>query len=123
LLAELDPDSLPTTRAKGRTVVRLAQALADRKIALDPGADPEEASAQLLDLPGIGPWTVAYIRLRGLGDPDVFLPTDLGVRRALEQLGAAPEARVAERLADRWRPWRSYALHHLWLSSSRKGAP
>jgi AraC family transcriptional regulator, regulatory protein of adaptative response / DNA-3-methyladenine glycosylase II len=122
-LAELDPDSLPTTRAKGRTVVRLAQALADRKIALDPGADPEEASAQLLDLPGIGPWTVAYIRLRGLGDPDVFLPTDLGVRRALEQLGAAPEARVAERLADRWRPWRSYALHHLWLSSSRKGAP
>ena len=119
-IAELDPESLPMPRSKGRTVVSLAQALADGKIALDPGADPEEASAKLLDLPGIGPWTAAYIRLRGLGDPDAFAATDLGVRRALARLGAGRHS--AEQRAERWRPWRSYALHHLWLSSSRKGA-
>jgi AraC family transcriptional regulator of adaptative response / DNA-3-methyladenine glycosylase II len=62
----------------------------------------------LLDVPGIGPWTADYVLMRGLGDPDVFLDTDLGVRRALDRLAIGPDA------AARWRPWRSYALHHLW---------
>jgi AraC family transcriptional regulator of adaptative response / DNA-3-methyladenine glycosylase II len=59
---------------------------------------------------------VAYVLGRGLGDPDTFLPTDLGVRRALRRLGQRDDARSAQRLAERWRPWRSYALHHLWSS-------
>ena len=61
--------------------------------------------------PGIGPWTAGYVLMRGLGDPDVFLPTDLGVRAGLAALGASPAD------ADRWRPWRSYALHHLWSAA------
>ena len=57
--------------------------------------------------------------LRALGDPDVFLPTDLGARRALEILGLPAAPRPAEELAARWRPWRSYALHHLWNLEAR----
>jgi len=52
--------------------------------------------------------------MRALGDPDVFLPTDLGVRHALAALGADPTPRGAAACAQAWRPWRTYALHHLW---------
>ncbi|MEX2551574.1 MAG: AlkA N-terminal domain-containing protein [Actinomycetota bacterium] len=117
-LGAMDPETLPMTRAKGRSVVGLAQALADGKIVLDPGADREEVSAKLIELDGIGPWTAAYIRLRGLGDQDVFMPSDLGIRKALERLGARGDPKSAAAMAQRSRPWRSYALHHLWLSLS-----
>lgn len=100
--------------ARARALVGLAQALAEGEIVLDPGADPDGAIAALLALPGVGPWTAGYVRLRGLGDPDVFLPTDLGVRRALERLGWAGTDPA------RWRPWRSYAVHHLWSSLSAR---
>jgi AraC family transcriptional regulator, regulatory protein of adaptative response / DNA-3-methyladenine glycosylase II len=122
-LGAMDPETLPMTRAKGRAVVGLAQALADGKIVLDPGVDREEVSAKLMELDGIGPWTAAYIRLRALGDPDVFMPSDLGIRKALERLGAAGDPKTAGELAERWRPWRSYALHHLWLSLSQERIP
>jgi len=81
---------------------------------VDPGADPAESQARLLDLPGIGPWTAAYIGLRALGDPDVFLPTDAGIRQALTRLGRPADPAAAAAVAERWRPWRSYALFHLW---------
>ena len=61
----------------------------------------------LLELPGIGPWTADYVAMRALGHPDVFLPTDLAVRRVLADLGGVPDPAT-------WRPWRSYALMHLW---------
>ena len=67
-----------------------------------------------LPFAGIGPWTVAYIRMRALGDPDAFLPSDLGVRRALEARGLPGDPRNAASLAESWRPWRSYALQYLW---------
>ena len=54
--------------------------------------------------------------MRALGDPDVFLPTDIGVRNALRALGADSTPSAATRAAERWRPWRTYALHHLWAS-------
>jgi AraC family transcriptional regulator of adaptative response / DNA-3-methyladenine glycosylase II len=111
-LAAIDPARLPMPASRSRTIVALAQAFASGAIELDAGADRDQATARLLALRGIGPWTAAYIRLRGLGDPDVFLPTDLGVRHALAGLGCDAER------AERWRPWRSYALHHLWSSLS-----
>jgi len=117
-LGAIEPETLPMTRAKGRSVVRLAQALADGKIVLDPGADREEVCSRLMELDGIGPWTAAYIRLRGLGDQDVFMPSDLGIRKAVERLGAKRDPKSAAAIAQRWRPWRSYALHHLGLSLS-----
>jgi AraC family transcriptional regulator of adaptative response / DNA-3-methyladenine glycosylase II len=74
--------------------------------------DRDEVRARLLDVPGIGPWTAGYVLMRGLGDPDQFLPTDLGVRLGLEALGIGADR------AEAWRPWRSYALHHLWAAAS-----
>jgi len=76
------------------------------------GAD--ELRAGLLALPGIGPWTASYVAMRALGDPDAFLPTDLGLRRAAAQIGIREDAASLTQLAERWRPWRAYALGHLW---------
>jgi AraC family transcriptional regulator of adaptative response / DNA-3-methyladenine glycosylase II len=67
-------------------------------------------------LAGIGPWTAAYVALRGLGDPDAFLPGDLGVRRGLAALGQASSPADAARIGERWRPWRGYALQYLWAA-------
>ncbi len=86
-----------------------AVAIADRH----GGQVPADLDA-LLALPGIGPWTVAYIRMRALGDRDAFLPTDLGVRRALARLGHDTSPRAITALAERWRPFRAYAVQYLW---------
>ena len=67
-------------------------------------------------LPGIGAWTAEYVLMRALGDPDVFMPTDLGVRHALTEHGADASPAASRLHAERWRPFRSYALHHLWAS-------
>ena len=96
--------------SRTRTLGALARAARDGAIVLDPGADRDAEAARLLELRGIGPWTVDYVRMRGLCDPDAFLPTDLGVKHALGRLGLDASA------SDRWRPWRSYALIHLWSS-------
>ena len=115
-LAAIDPGTLPMPRAKGRALVGLATALAGGEVALDRGTDRGAVRERLLALPGIGPWTVGYVALRALGDPDVFLPTDVGVRRALTALGR-PGGAVDGAVEDAaWRPWRSYALMHLWHS-------
>lgn len=113
-LAEADDADLPMPAARRRALRGLCQALADADLVLDGGADREAVGARLLALPGIGPWTVASIRMRALADPDVFLESDLGVRYALRRLGQAEDAKAAAALAERWRPWRSYALQHLW---------
>ncbi len=110
-LAAVDPETLPMPRARGRALVALATALADGTVVLDRGPDRDDVRRALLALPGIGPWTADYVAMRALGHPDVFLPTDLSVRRLLADLPApgdpAPDP-------ERWRPWRSYALMHLW---------
>jgi AraC family transcriptional regulator of adaptative response / DNA-3-methyladenine glycosylase II len=128
-IAGLDPAVLPMPLARARAVVTLAAALASGDVGLDPGADREEAAARLLALPGIGPWTAGYIRMRALSDPDVFLPGDAGAVRALAQLtgdapGSAGSGSPGSRspgpstlaAAESWRPWRSYATHHLWAT-------
>lgn len=113
-LAALDPAGLPMPRARGRALVALCAALADGSIRLDRGADRDGVRQALLALPGIGPWTADYIALRALGHPDVFLPTDIGIRDALRGLDRDPTTAAA--LAEEWRPWRSYAQLHLWHS-------
>ncbi|MGH9189432.1 MAG: Ada metal-binding domain-containing protein [Acidimicrobiales bacterium] len=113
-LAGADAAAMALPGSRAAAVVALATAVADGRIGLDPGADRDEASARLLELPGIGGWTVAYVRMRAFGDPDSFLPTDRGVRRGLAALGQDCRPRSAAGLAMRWRPWRSYATHHLW---------
>ena len=78
--------------AAGRALVGLCAALADGDVALDRGPDRDDVRRALLELPGIGPWTADYVAMRALGHPDVFLPTDLGVRDALTGLGHDPSA-------------------------------
>ncbi len=116
VLAAVDPAELPMPRARGRALVGLCAALASGEVVLDRGADRVDVRHRLLALPGIGPWTADYVALRALGDPDVFLPTDVGVRRAFDGLGW-DFARAGE-LANRWRPWRSVALMHVWSTLS-----
>lgn len=62
-----------------------------------------------------------YVDMRALGDPDAFLPTDLGVRRAVERLGRAGDLRSITELAERWRPWCGYATKHLWANLAAEG--
>ena len=109
-------DGLGVPAARRETLRGLAGALAGGGISLDPGSDREEVERRLLDLRGIGPWTASYVAMRALGDPDAFLPSDLGVRRAIESLGRAGDPRSVTALAERWRPWRAYATQHLWAS-------
>ncbi|HET8537507.1 MAG TPA: AlkA N-terminal domain-containing protein, partial [Solirubrobacteraceae bacterium] len=97
-------------RTRGAAIRALAAAVDDGEVDLSFGASAEP----LLALPGVGPWTASYVAMRALGDRDAFLPTDLGVRRGLEKLGVAGDPRSAEQLAERWRPFRSYAVQHLW---------
>jgi AraC family transcriptional regulator of adaptative response / DNA-3-methyladenine glycosylase II len=115
-LAEADLAEVGMPRARRDAVTSLTRALAEGTLVLDAGADREEARGRLLALPGIGPWSAAYVAMRALRDPDAFLATDLGVRHALERLGQDGRPPAAERVAERWRPYRAYAVQHLWAS-------
>ncbi|MFD3649977.1 AlkA N-terminal domain-containing protein [Streptomyces cyaneofuscatus] len=113
-LAELDPETLALPRTRRTTLTTLVAALADGTLRLGTDTDWERARTELSVLPGFGPWTVEAIAMRALGDPDAFLPTDLGIRRAAERLGLpATPAALTARAAD-WRPWRAYAVQYLW---------
>lgn len=109
-LAGADPSAFPMPAARASTLMAVAQLVSDGELVLDTGIDRTEIVDRLVALRGIGPWTAKYVVMRGLGDPDVFLDTDLGVRHALTALGAEGVD------AQRWRPWRTYAMHHLWAT-------
>lgn len=121
------PDPDRPLRLPGRSVTAVltaARALTDGSLAVHVGAGPETLRAQLLSLPGVGPWTAAYVAMRVLGDPDAWLTGDValvaGARAAgvLEKTLPTPAAHraLAER-AGRWAPWRSYAAMHLWQAA------
>lgn len=115
-LAELDPGTLAFPAARKTTLRTLVAALAGGDIDLGPGADRDRARARLAELPGIGPWTVETIAMRALGDPDAFIPGDLGIRLAARDLGLPHTPGALTRHAARWRPWRSYAVQYLWAT-------
>jgi AraC family transcriptional regulator of adaptative response / DNA-3-methyladenine glycosylase II len=123
VLAGIDPAELPMPRARGRCLVTLCAALAAGDIDLDAGADRVAARRDLLALPGIGAWTADYIALRALGDPDAFLPTDLGVRHGARNVGLAEDEAGLTRRAEAWRPWRAYAVMHLWSAGPASATP
>lgn len=111
-MAEADPTSLSMPTSRARALIGVAQAVADGKIDLGPGADRQQLRTDLIALPGIGPWTADYIGMRALADPDVMLETDLIIRRVLTAYGLTADD------TERWRPWRSYAAMHLWRASA-----
>jgi AraC family transcriptional regulator of adaptative response / DNA-3-methyladenine glycosylase II len=117
-VAEVDSLELRMPRVRASALRAFARAVLDGALDLRPGADPVAAAGVLVELPGIGPWTASYVCMRALGDSDAFPPGDAAVRRALERLGEDGRPAAAQRLAERWRPWRSYALMHLWRANS-----
>ncbi len=112
-LQELDPSALALPVKRRQTLVGLVAALAGGSLDL---ATAAAARASLLALPGIGPWTADTVVMRALGARDAFLPGDLGVRVAAGRLGLPSDARGLDRHAERWSPWRSYAVQHLWAT-------
>lgn len=115
-LADLGPAELALPKLRQRSVIGLVRALVAGQISLSPGCDWQRARRQLLELPGVGPWTTEVIAMRGLGDPDAFPVADGGVRTAAKTLGLPTDAKALSEHSTRWRPWRSYATQHLWAS-------
>lgn len=117
-LAALDPESLAMPRTRRATFTTLVGQLADATLHLGVESDWEQARERLLALPGFGPWTADVIAMRALGDPDAFLPTDLGVRRAAQNLGLPSTPAALTARAASWRPWRAYAVQYLWATDT-----
>lgn len=107
--------AMPASRQA--TLHALLAALRSGELELSPGADRQQARAVLEALPGIGPWTSEVIAMRALGDPDAFPATDLGVRRGTEALGLPGTRSAVTARSEQWRPWRAYAVQHLWAAT------
>ena len=103
--------SLGIIRTRARSIIAVAQEIASGRLRLEPGAEPDDAVERLVAIPGIGPWTAQYIAMRALRWPDAFPSQDVALR---SRLGMTP--RQAEQRSQPWRPWRSYALLHVWQS-------
>ncbi|MGH3991977.1 MAG: AlkA N-terminal domain-containing protein, partial [Pseudonocardiaceae bacterium] len=112
VLASLDPAELAVPQARRTTLTTLVDALAGGEIDLGAGSDWQQVRAQLGALPGFGPWTIETIAMRALGDPDAFVPTDLGVRRTARDLGLPSTPAGLTGHASAWRPWRAYAVQY-----------
>jgi len=115
-LAGLDPETLAFPKARRTTLTSLIAALAAGEIDLGVGSDWIEARARLAELPGVGPWTIETIAMRALGDPDAFIPGDLGIKIAAGGLGLPTTPAALTRRAAEWRPWRAYAVQYLWAT-------
>ena len=107
-LDEVAAVGIPGRRAG--TIIAVARAVAEGRLALEAGSDPSRAYDTLVAIDGIGPWTAEYVAMRALAWPDAFPAGDLGIAKAL---GVAKPAQSRIR-AEGWRPWRSYAVMHLW---------
>jgi AraC family transcriptional regulator of adaptative response / DNA-3-methyladenine glycosylase II len=115
-LAAHDPSALAMPQTRRNTLAGLLDALLDGSLDLDVGSDWQRARARLAALPGFGPWTVEAIAMRALGDPDAFLPTDLGVRNAARALDLPATPAALTHHAAAWQPWRAYATQYLWAT-------
>jgi AraC family transcriptional regulator of adaptative response / DNA-3-methyladenine glycosylase II len=112
--ARVSQIGLPAARA--RTIVILARAVADGSLVLAPNGDIDAALEKLRALPGVGEWTAQYIAMRALAWPDAFPHTDLALMKAL----GVKDARRVLAASEAWRPWRAYAVMHLWQSLSEE---
>ncbi|MEV4687504.1 DNA-3-methyladenine glycosylase 2 family protein [Microbacterium sp. LWH3-1.2] len=123
-IAERGHEALRGPAARIRAITGAASALAEGSLILTAGDDAAEQRAALLAMPGIGPWTADYVRMRVLADPDVFLPGDVAVRAGAAAAGLPAEARALDAWAARTAPWRSYLTAHLWRAvPPRPAAP
>lgn len=105
---------LGIVRNRAKSMIALAQALQANTLALNKSVNPEKTIAQLMTLPGIGPWTAHYITMRALRWSDAFPKEDIALRNNLGGISA----KEVESMAQMWRPWRSYALLHIWRNQA-----
>ncbi|MFC7788739.1 Ada metal-binding domain-containing protein [Microbacterium sp. MAHUQ-60] len=116
-IAERGAEVLRGPAARIRALTGAAAALADGSLELTVGDDAAEQRARLLAMPGIGPWTADYVRMRVLGDPDVLLPGDVAMRAGAAASGLPGDPRALSAWAERLVPWRSYLTAHLWRAA------
>ncbi|WP_460774607.1 AlkA N-terminal domain-containing protein [Microbacterium sp. GXF7504] len=121
-IAEHGAEVLRGPAARIRAVTGAAAALATGDLRLGTGDDPVEQRRALLALPGVGPWTADYVRMRVTGDPDVFLPGDVAVRTGAAAAGLPADPRPLTAWAERTAPWRSTFTAHLWRAAARRPA-
>jgi AraC family transcriptional regulator of adaptative response / DNA-3-methyladenine glycosylase II len=107
-------ERLGLTRARAASLRGFAEAVASGALDLGAFRSLDDAVERLTALPGIGDWTAQYVAMRALGEPDAFPAGDLGVRQALAHAGRLPSERETRARAERWRPWRAYAVLALW---------
>jgi AraC family transcriptional regulator of adaptative response / DNA-3-methyladenine glycosylase II len=121
-IAGADPSvlgELGIVRQRQAALQAIARAVQDGTLDLSASADPERCAQTLLALPGIGPWTAQYIAMRALRWPDAWPVGDVALTQALGLPAhrSAAAHRQAERAAERWRPWRSYAVIRAWAGA------
>jgi AraC family transcriptional regulator, regulatory protein of adaptative response / DNA-3-methyladenine glycosylase II len=117
-LAKADLGSIGITTARGRALRELARAVDAGDV--DFAAPVEEVTARLAELPGLGDWTAQYIALRALGEPDAFPAADLVLRKMASVDGSPITTRELDARAETWRPWRGYAVLHLWAAAAEQ---
>ena len=120
-LAEADIGAIGMPRRRAETIRSVARAVAEGSLRLDGGADPDVLERTLGAIPGIGAWTIGYVRLRALKDPDGFPVGDVALLRAARRLAIADTWPRLQAAAEAWRPWRAYATVHLWRSLAGGG--
>jgi AraC family transcriptional regulator of adaptative response / DNA-3-methyladenine glycosylase II len=116
-IAQADLAGIGLTRQRAITLRALAQAVCDGAVSFRPEQTLDQFVESWTELPGIGAWTAHYIAMRALSDPDAFPAADLVLRKAVARDGEAVSTAALERMAENWRPWRAYAVLHLWRSA------
>lgn len=109
-------DQIGMPRARRAALAGLAAASLADPFLFDPKADLETAIAQLSARPGLGPWTAHYIAMRVLRENDACLASDIVLRRILGAQGDYLSTAAVQARAEAWRPWRAYAVMHLWAA-------
>ena len=117
-IAEHGADVLRGPRARISAITAVAAALASGELDLGPGDEPAAQRVTLLALPGVGPWTADYVRMRVTGDPDVFLSGDVAVRTGAVRAGLPSDPRELTARVAPFAPWRSYLTGHLWRAAA-----
>ncbi|MDP1848547.1 MAG: AlkA N-terminal domain-containing protein [Solirubrobacteraceae bacterium] len=115
-LAQLDPASLALPAARRATLAALVAALVSGDLDLGPVTPRDDTRRALARLPGFGSWTIEMIAMRALGDADAFPGSDLGVIKAARALGLPSSPAALAAASEPWRPWRAYAVQHLWAT-------
>jgi len=116
-LVDVDLTDIGLTRARADTIRGLSRALLEGRVDFNPERTLEDFTSRWVALPGIGPWTAHYMALRALGHPDAFPADDLVLQKAVPTDGARMTAKALTARAEAWRPWRAYAVIHVWKGS------